>query len=236
MKTLQKFAYLVLAISLFSLTSFAQDQNTKSLKKLNEFNTWTLQMNVGINYAHADLAYNDLFYKNVYSNSSAGLRVTKYLFPHFALATDFSKTNLHGYNKEYSYSTKINYQLCVLAQFQTGYPKYIENFKNFQLYGYVGYGLLDYNSKLISQKTGEEEAHYSDYTQVMPVGLGIKYKTNKDIVISFEYVFNNINTDYLDAFNNPLTNFDDYSKFQLGFSFMFTNKNKERLNLEWLEL
>jgi len=236
MNNLTKTIALFLLLVLCNLT-IGQAQTPKEepnqLKRLSEFKTWTVQCNLNISYGHTDIAYNELFYDDVYANLGYGFRVSKYLSPHFALSADFYKSSLHGFNYAFEYNTEINYQTAILAQFQTGPATNIDNFKNFQLYGYVGYGKLGYEAELINSKTNVV-TNYSSKAQVIPVGFGIKYKLKDKATINFEYVYNKIDSDLLDGYRDPLTDYDYYSRFQIGISTNIScNEHENRKSLEW---
>lgn len=207
--------------------------NGQNLRKLNEFNTWSIQGNLAICYGHTDFAYNDVFYNSVYANAGIGLRATKYLTPHFALSADLFKTKLHGYNDDYEFDAMIDGQFAILAQLQTGHSKQIDAFKNFQLYGYLGYGRLHYSTKLIKKSNSNVEFSYG-VSQVIPIGIGLKYKIMDKTTLNIEYVYNNVNTDLLDGYRDPLTEYDNYSKFQIGIATTIFNGDKYlKEDLEW---
>ncbi len=221
----------ILFFLFFGLTTIAQDTKLQSLK---DFNTWTIQGNINANYGHTDIVYNDLFYKDVNANLGYGARFMKYLSPYFSIGTDLYTSKLHGLNKELEYNTNIHLQVSVLAQFQTGNARYINDFKRFQLYGYVGYGSVNFSSKLTNKNTSQKTTYMRQNAQVIPVGVGIKYKLKDHVTLNLEYTYNAVNTDYLDAFRNPLTDYDYYSKFQLGISqTLLQDEKSSKKDLEW---
>lgn len=218
---------LVIALLLINLISYAQYRNLS----LKDYKTWSIQGNISNNWAHTDVVNNNLFYSNVNYNLGYGLRLNKFLTHNFGLAVDASKTKFYGENENSSYSSNVNYQVSLLGILQTGNIRFIDAFKNFQLYGYLGYGTVNYEASYTNKTNPNWNNSVKENAQVIPAGLGLKYHLKENVTLNLEYAFNNINSDDLDAFNDAVTEYDNYSRIQFGIS--YTIGNKDDVVLEW---
>lgn len=218
---------LAIVLFLIHLSSYAQYRNLP----LKDYKTWSIQGNISNNWAHTDVVNNDLFYSNVNYNLGYGLRLNKFLTHNFGIALDASRTKFKGENNFSSYSSNVNYQVSVLGIIQTGNIRYIDAFKNFQLYGYLGYGTVNYEASYVNKNNPKWNNSVKENAQVIPAGLGLKYHLKENITLNMEYAINNINSDNLDAFSDAVTEYDNYSRVQFGIS--YTIGSKDDVVLEW---
>lgn len=198
---------------------------------LKDFNTWSVQANLNSNFGNTDIVQNKPFYTSMDMNFGYGLRVTKFLTHNFGLSLDNYRSKLSGSNDKWSYNTDIRYQTSILAQLQTGNIRYINAFSKLQLYGYVGYGTLNFHAVA---KNKEDETRNTDVTmnsQVIPIGMGVKYHLAENATLNLEYSMNKVDGDKLDGYANVLTDYDNYSRFSIGFSWTFGHDDD--INLEW---
>jgi outer membrane protein OmpA-like peptidoglycan-associated protein len=114
---------------------------------------------------------------------------------------------------------------------QTGNIRFLEEFEKFQLYGYLGYGTISYKSTLKNSNNPSKNNFVHENSQVIPVGIGIKYHLKENVTLNLEYSMNNINGDKLDAFKDRYTENDSYSKIQFGISYTFGKDY--HTELEW---
>lgn len=212
---------------LICLTGIAQ---TRKLT-LKDFKTWSIQGNINSNFSNGDIARNSPFYSKTSMNLGYGLRLNKFFSNNFGVALDLYNSKLSGDDGKWSYESKINYQPSILLIAQTGNIRYFDELKNFQLYGYLGYGLVNYDSEAKNSLKPELNTSYSGNYQVIPVGIGVKYHVANDLTANLEYSFNNVNGDKLDGYDNYLTNYDSYSRISLGISYAI-GKSFHR-ELEW---
>jgi outer membrane protein OmpA-like peptidoglycan-associated protein len=216
----------LLAVSIAFL-SFGQNRSLN----LVDFNSWSIQGNLNTNISNTDIAKNDLFYSKTSLNLGYGARLTKYISNNFGLAFDVHNSTLKGSNSKWDYKTNINYQTSVLLIAQTGNVRYFRNLENFQLYGYLGYGMLNYKAEAKNNVNPELNSSSKGNYQVIPIGLGAKYHLKENMTINLEYSFNNVNGDKLDAFSDALTEYDKYSRLSVGFSYTLGKSYKKEL--EW---
>jgi len=209
------------------LCSMAQNRQLN----IADFKTWSIQGNLNSNIGNTDIAKNDLFYSKTSLNLGYGARLTKYVSNNFGLAFDAYNSTLEGSNSKWSYKSNINYQTSLLLIAQTGNVRYFRNLEKFQLYGYLGYGMLNYKAEAKNNVNPELNTTSKGNYQVIPIGLGAKYHLKDNMTINLEYSFNNINGDKLDAYNNVLTEYDNYSRVSVGFSYTLGKYYKKEL--EW---
>lgn len=212
---------------LFCSNAYSQQRRLN----LTDFKTWSIQANGAMNWAHTDVVENSPFYSKVNYGLGYGLRLNKFLTHNFGVSLDGYRTSFEGVDGIWSYKTKINYQVSVLAMIQTGNINYLPEFEKFQLYGYLGYGSINYESSLVNSNNSLRNNEVKENEQVIPVGVGVKYHLKENVTLNLEYSINNLNGDNLDAFNDRFTEHDSYSKLQFGISYTFGKYyNKE---LEW---
>jgi outer membrane protein OmpA-like peptidoglycan-associated protein len=204
-----------LSLLLICLTVFGQ---TRKLT-LKDFKTWSIQGNLNSNISNGDIANNTPLYSKTALNFGTGLRVNKFFSNNFGIALDLFNGKLSGEDGNWSYNSNINYQTSILLVAQTGNIRYFDELKRFQLYGYVGYGTLNYSSESKNSVWSNKNASYKGNYQVIPVGFGLKYHLANDLTANVEYSFNNVNGDRLDGFEDYYTNYDRYSRFTVGISY-----------------
>lgn len=218
---------ITLSLTLFCLAGIAQ---TRKLT-LKDFKTWSVQGNINSNIGNGDIAKNTPFYSKTSMNLGYGLRLNKFISNNFAVAFDLYNSKLSGDDGRWSYESKINYQPSILLIAQTGNVRYFDELKNFQLYGYLGYGMLNYSSQSQNSLRPELNTSFKGNYQVIPVGVGLKYHIATDLTANLEYSYNSVNGDKLDGYENSLTNYDNFSRFSIGISYAIGKSfHKE---LEW---
>lgn len=215
---------LLTAIASIGLLSVTCAQSKKL--RLRDFNTWSVQANGSLNWGNMDIAENSPFYTSLNPSLGYGLRVNKFLTHNLSLSVDGFQGTLSGNSSKHSYDSKINYQVAALAQIQTGNIRFLENFKNLQLYAFVGYGTVNFTSK-----SSKDSVEYKMNQQVVPAGVGVKYRITNQLTANLEYMYNAVNSDYLDGYRNYLTNYDNYSRVGIGIT--YTLGKKDNLVLEW---
>lgn len=198
---------------------------------LKDFNTWSIQANLNSNFGNTDIVQNKPFYTNVDMNFGYGLRITKFLTHNLGISLDNYRSKLSGSNDKWSYNTDIRYQTSIMAQMQTGNIRYINAFSKFQLYGYIGYGTVNFHAVAKNKDDAAKNTDVTMNSQVIPIGLGVKYHLAENATINAEYSMNRVDGDKLDGYDNVLTNYDNYSRFSIGFSWTFGNEDD--INLEW---
>lgn len=218
----------ILILIAIALCATANAQRNLSLK---DFNTWSVQANINSNFGNTDIVQNKPFYTDVDMNFGYGLRVTKFLTHNFGISLDNYRSSLSGSNNRWSYNTDIRYQTSILAQFQTGNIRYINAFSKFQLYGYLGYGTVNFRAIAKNNQDASKNTEVKMNSQVIPIGLGVKYHLAENATLNLEYSMNRVDGDELDGYSDALTNYDNYSRFSVGFSWTFGNKDD--INLEW---
>ncbi len=215
------------SLILFCLTGFGQ---TRKLT-LKDFKTWSVQGNFNSNIGNGDIANNTPFYSKTSVNLGYGLRVNKFISNNFGLALDLYNSKISGSDGRWSYESNINYQPSLLLIAQTGNVRYFDELKNFQLYGYLGYGMMNYSSQAKNSDKPQLNTSYKGNYQIIPIGLGIKYHIAHDFTANLEYSYNSVNGDKLDGYENSLTNYDNYSRFSIGISYAIGNSYHREL--EW---
>ena len=207
--------------------SFGQNRSLD----LVDFKSWSIQGNFNTNIGNTDIAKNDLFYSKTSLNLGYGARLTKYISNNFGVSFDVYNSTLKGSNSKWGYKSNINYQTSILLMAQTGNVRYFRNLEKFQLYGYLGYGMLNYKAEAKNNSNPELNSSSKGSYQVIPVGLGVKYHLKENMTINMEYCFNNVNGDKLDAYSDALTEYDKYSRASIGFSYTLGKYYKKEL--EW---
>lgn len=220
-----------LLTAILLLTCAFSSKAQQRMLNLKEFNTWSLQGNVNLNYGHTDIVKNDLFYTDMSMDFGYGLRATKFLTHNIGVSLDGYRSKLSGSNKRWDYNTKVNYQLALLGQIQTGNIHFLSDYRNLQLYGYLGYGTINYTAELTHKQNSSNDVKVTESRQVIPVGMGIKYHARENVTVNMEYSLNNVNGDYLDGFSDATTERDNYSRVSLGVSYTFGKKDNDIL--EW---
>ena len=150
--------------------SFGQNRSLD----LVDFNSWSIQGNLNTNIGNTDITKNDLFYSKTSLNLGYGARLTKYISNNFGVSFDVYNSTLKGSNPKWDYKSNINYQTSILLMAQTGNVRYFRNLENFQLYGYLGYGMLNYKAEAKNNTNPQLNSSSKGNYQVIPLGLGVK--------------------------------------------------------------
>lgn len=102
------------------------------------------------------------------------------------------------------------------------------------LYGLVGIGNINFNSKLKSSITDATiESVNKTNAIVFPVGVGVKFKINENWNVGIESNLRSMITDKFDAFMRNTNPNDKYSYTHIGVQYIF-GKNKKSLN--WVNM
>ena len=99
---------------------------------------------------------------------------------------------------------------------------------NFNAYGFTGLGLCYFNPTTEYQgqtyslhQYQTESTAYSTFTPVIPIGLGVRLKVNRDINIAIEGGYRMTFTDYLDDVSNKYGTFSDPNSIEAKLSNRF---------------
>ena len=168
-------------------TYFYYYLDTKAKDKLKQFNTWSLQTNVGITYGTFDKVDNDIFETSVSSRVDLGLRASKQLSPFFSINLDLYKTKFTGTDNKLLYNTKVKWYTSITPQLQIGNVKFLNNYKNTLFYFYTGIGVIDFETDATTPK---EEYTVKKTDLVIPFGVGTKYRISDKSAINLELAYN----------------------------------------------
>lgn len=217
--------FVTLAIMLTGLVGYSQIPKPQSLSN---FSTWSVSPQFHFTYENTDLEENDPFYKRTSLNKGFGLEVTKQLSHFTALQLNYFNGDLETKWKNYTFRTDLN-QLDFRYRFNVTNGSIFRKWQSTQLYAYLGYGVLFFDSKQTSDLTGVTEMQVNDITRVIPIGAGVKYRLGNRTSVSFDLSYNQTNTDKLDAWRDPLTAKDAYTRAAFTFTY---NLGKNKI-LEW---
>ena len=205
---------LLILLLLITSNTFAQNPT-----KLKDFSTWSITPLFSTSYGNMDI--NNLALINTF-NPGFDINVRKQLSYFTSIQATYSNTTLQAQNTKLKYTSYFN-QLDARLCFNITNGFIMSDWKRTQLYAYFGYGILWYDA------TRNNLDHYEGTTRVIPMGMGAKYNVNKHLSFVLDINYNQSNTDRLDAYVNPLTAKDGYSKISLGVTYTFGKKKI----LEW---
>lgn len=102
--------------------------------------------------------------------------------------------------------------------------------RSWNLYGFAGFGITNYRSKLFDNTTGElvkERGYFGDmvlvgskYLGVAPAGLGLGVKLTPKLDLNLEYSLHILNGDWFDGFKDNVP-YDMYGVSSLGLTYKF---------------
>jgi len=213
-----------LIFTMICLSVTAQRSDTLKLK---HFNTWSGSVFLGGVYSNVDLDLNDPFYTKTAISSGVGFNIAKQLSHYSSLQANYFSSTLTGEGNKSNFETKIN-QLDARLQFNITNGHTLKNWRSTQIYAYIGYGILWYDA-LRTFTDNTDSITIKSNTNIIPVGLGFKYRLGNRTNLYLDVSYNRSNTDKLDGHVNVLTAMDGYTKGVLGFSYTF---GKKRI-LEW---
>ncbi len=215
---------LTLLLSVCFLSVHAQKIDTLKLK---HFSTWSITPFVGSAYGNMDVDENDPFYTKTKMDLGFGVNLAKQLSHYASFQGSFYNTSLDVDMKNSYYNTKIN-QLDFRMYLHLTNGHTLRNFRNTQLYGYLGYGLVWYDVERF-KTNGDTLAFSNGTTRAIPVGVGAKYRLGNRTSIMLDVCYTHTNSDMLDGLKNSLTTRDGYTRASLGISYTFGKKAL----LEW---
>jgi outer membrane protein OmpA-like peptidoglycan-associated protein len=216
---------IMLALVLTGLVSFSQIPKPQSAS---DFSTWSVTPSVSFSYENTDVENNDPFYTKTPLNIGYGLEVSKQLSHFTSLQVNGFRTSLEASEKQFGFTSDIS-QLDVRFRFNMTNGSIFRSWQNTQLYAFLGYGVLWYDSKQTFNLLNPGEYSVKNNTRVIPVGVGVKYRLGNRTSLSVDLAYNHTNTDNLDTWSNGLTSKDAYTRANFGFTY---NLSKKKI-LEW---
>lgn len=209
-------------LSLFLTFTFLVGYSQQKTITTKQFKTTSITPHLGFTFGKTDLSdnkseFNTLVFKPIY-----GLTISKQ-FSHFlSLEADYFNGSCSGKQPGYEFTTKFT-QIDgkVRVNFTNG--QILANYRNTQLYGYLGLGMINYsidNGSTVSDK---------DWVHVIPVGVGFKKKISDMTSMSFDLGYNSVNTDNFEGKKVSYSNRDGYMTASVGLQFSLGSKP----SLEW---
>lgn len=217
--------FVTLAIMLTGLVGYSQIPKPQSLSN---FSTWSVSPQFHFTYENTDLENNDPLYTGVPMNKGFGLELSKQLSHFTSLQVNYFKGNFKTNWNEYTFNSEID-QLDIRARVNITNGSVFKKWQSTQLFAYVGYGILFYDSNKKINATNEIEYEISNTTRVIPIGAGVKYRLGNRTSVSLDVSYNQTNTDNLDTWSNSLTSKDGYTRAAFTFTY---NLGKNKI-LEW---
>lgn len=221
---MKRILVVVLALLICS-AGYSQIPKRQSLK---EFSTWSITPNAAVSFGNMDIKENDPFYKRTNYDVGYGAELSKQLSHFASIQLNYFTTDIKADVNQLSYKTRIN-QLDFRLRLNITNGFILRNWSSTQLYGYLGYGVLDYHATQYRFHKNDSLVPSSGTTRVVPVGVGFKYRLGNRTSISADLSYNGSNSDKLDTWANPLTSKDGYTKFTIGFTYNLGSKKI----LEW---
>lgn len=226
---IKKILLLLILMSFF--TTIKAQMIGKCSPNITTYNTWSIGGFGSMTYPNTDIAASNFFDKNRITNYGIGLTVNKSLSHTISLQLRGFRGVLEGDNKNLRYRTRINYQTTINGVVNIGNITFLRKYSNFNLYGFLGIGVINFNSELFDRAIkGGFAINKNQYEQVGGWGLGLKYKVNDKISLNGEYTLSMINDDNLDGYFQLYSYKDVFSNFNFGLSYTLGWHKK---SLEW---
>jgi len=207
-------------------TYFYYDLDTKNRDKVNKFNTWSIQPNIGFTYGNFDRVDNDLFESSISSRIDLGLRASKQLSPFFSVNLDLYKTKFTGTGNKLLYNTKVKWYAGITPQMQVGNVKFLNSYKNTMFYFYTGAGVINFDADVT---TNNDEYTVNKTDLVIPFGVGAKYRLTDKSAINLEFAYKYYLGDDLDGYKQLYSDNDTFNRVSLGYTYTFGKKDKKPL-------
>jgi len=233
-----------LALSLVAAVGYADVANAQEPAKVfggrSQYRTWSIGLNAGALTPSVILGgYNDQSKPEVTLGYGANIR--KQFSPHFSVQADFLKGTIKASNEPSpnnetdrtwgnTYETDLNWQTGLTGNFHFGAIDFLRRENVVGFYLSAGYNLANYE---VTSSTAPGSVDGESRTeQVIPVGVGVKFKLGSVVNLDLGYKMNFLDADNLD--NNYTTNphaLDKYSYAYGGLEFILGSKSKPAL--EW---
>jgi OOP family OmpA-OmpF porin len=239
--------FILLADFSYSQTIVQKEVNPAKSKKYklpsaSNFNTWDVSGHIGLAYPYSDISGTGA------GKFAFGVDVTKFLSHTFALQARLMHATLSGedVNKsEYQFNTTIHYDLTVNTVVQFGNISFLKKIPELAFYATLGIGIVHYTPEIYIDGGYEKlSGVYSQYDQplvemnykntadlMIPIGFGAKYNIEKRYSLTAEFSYRTTNSDKLDGFYKLLSDQDDYSYFNVGFTYHLGSHSK---TLQWV--
>lgn len=215
----------MLVVLVATMTSYGQIPKQQRLK---DFSTWSLAPFASAIYTNFDLDTNDPFYTNTDLNYGWGVSLSKQLSHFTGIKFTYGNTTLKGTAKQHTFETNIQ-QIDTRVHFNLTNGHVLKNWRNTQIYAYVGYGILFYDTKQTQLNGVDTSISVLNNTRVTPAGVGFKYRLGNRTSLFADVNYSLTNTDNLDGWSNALTAKDGFTQVTAGLNYTFGKKKI----LEW---
>lgn len=229
---------LLFCVTFLALNAWAQKDSagvilkSKDLPTRKTYNNWSVGVHTGLTYSNTDIAASDFNGDYVKRNLAYGFHVTKSFTHNFSLQGYFLSGTLRGEDKDLAYKSKINYQVSLNAMLTLGNISFLKKTPNLNLYGYFGFGFINVDPEVKYKKADSTSVLYKGTTeQIVPFGIGIKYRVSKRFVINADYSFYQSNSDKIDGYVKNLSELDNYSYLNVGLTYIIGKKDRA---IEWI--
>jgi len=235
----------LLAVTLNAISYGQTDSQTSKIK----YNTWSVSPSFGLTKFYGEISQYD-FYPVISGDPNelkfgGSISISKQFSPIFGVNIQALLGKVAGIkrNMNYYFNADIyDYTLNATVSLTDLFFREIKN-KKFDVYALAGVGIMQYRSILKDINTDEviNSVGYTipDYSKntdlvsstVFPIGLGAKYKINKNISLGIETTMRNINADNLDCYKKQGTAQDRLGYTAINFTYYFGNHEK---TMQWI--
>ena len=200
------------------MTTFGQDT-----LKLKHFSTWAIAPYVSMPFQNTDIEPISVSTKL----TGLGLNIEKHLSHYTSAQVGLFNSTI--YIKDESSLHKITLtQYDARFYFHMTNGHILRNWRNTQIYGYGGFGKLNYKSSVKPDSLIYEELSTGN-AYVLLVGGGLKYRIGNKSSLFIDGSYNYTSTDKFDGYRMRYSSNDSYYKLSLGFTYTL---GKKRM-IEW---
>lgn len=194
-------------------------QRTITLKN---FNTWSVTGGLGTNVAKTDVNDGKSQFNTINFKPNYNITISKQLshFLSFEAAANSGRAATK-YDDNDHLTKFMQFEGRIRVNLTNG--QFLTNYRNTQLYGYVGAGMINYQ---VVKDTFESE---KDWVHVIPVGVGAKHRLGQRTSFNIDLSYSALNTDNFEGRKVPYSERDGYLRLSLGLQYTFGKKPV----LEW---
>jgi len=200
------------------------------MRVLKNFDKWSFGFNVSANNSNGDATDKKSSFNLFNPKAGFGLTLSKQISHFSGFELNYTTGKLGIAYSPYSFNSKFQQ---IDGRFRLNFTngQIIANYKKTQVYAFVGVGMINYSTSIISD-SAEVSVRDNDWVHVMPFGVGFKKRLGPKSSLNVEMGYNRVNTDLLDGYKSAGSERDGYTDLKVGLQFTL---GKRKNPLEWDE-
>lgn len=218
---------LILLLFAFCIYQIANAQTENLVLK--KFDKWSFGFNIGATNPNTDATDKKTSFNILSPKFAYGFTISKQISHFSGFEVNYTSGKMGVDYSPFTFESKFQQ---IDGRFRLNFTngQILANYKKTQIYGFVGVGMINYQTSLFNDSSVIESK--ADWVHVIPFGFGFKKRMGQKSSLNVEFAYNGMNTDILDGNKVAGSDKDGYTNVKLGYQYTFGKKKKP---LEWDE-